>query len=130
MYEYIHTHVDVIFAIIAACVGCSVRYAEIYKRDSKKLKVSYFLVDLAIAAFMGFVVFKFAVGEKLCTPNQVVLLNCLMGFIGSRVFDIASYLMYTRLGINVKFDSDDVRDTFTSSIKPEKPAGNKEPENK
>lgn len=104
MLEYTITQADLILAIIASVGGCAIRYGELYKRNGKKLALNYLFIDLFIAAFLGFFIFQYVMHEQICTIHQAMLLNCFIGFIGSKVFDIACYFIYLRLGIQLKFD--------------------------
>lgn len=96
------TNTEILMAVLASCGGCAIRYGELYK-NLNRFKLSFFLIDLFIASFLGFFVFWFVTEENICSLTYAMLTNCLVGFLGSKVFDIASYFLYMKFGIDIKF---------------------------
>lgn len=101
---YISTQAFVL-AIMASIGGCAIRYAtQILDEPQVKIKLNYFLVDCFIAAFLGFFVFWFNIDELLMRTSKAMLINCCVGYLGSKILDVCSYLLYSKLGIQTKFN--------------------------
>ena len=94
---------SIFLAIFAALGGCAIRYAEIYK-NTNRIKFSYFVIDLLIAAFLGFLTFWVLMEHKLCKESYAMLVNCIIGNMGSKVLELGSYWIYSKFGINYKFE--------------------------
>lgn len=100
---------SIILAVAASCGGCAIRYAEIYK-TTNRIKISYFVIDLFIAAFLGFLSFWFLMEHRLCKESYAMLVNCIIGNMGSKLLDLGTYWIYSKLGINYKFHDKEAPD--------------------
>lgn len=92
----------ILMALFASCGGCAIRYIELYK-SYHKVKYSFLFLDLFISAFTGFFLFWFLMEHKSCSVPQAMILLNITGFLGSKLFDLGSYVLYKKLGINIKF---------------------------
>lgn len=107
----------ILMALFASCGGCVIRYIETYKAIHQ-LKISFFILDLFIAAFQGFFLAWHLLDHHTeLAVSQVMVILILVGFLGSKIFDIASYLLYKKFGINIKFNNKDIDDGSTRNQK-------------
>lgn len=95
----------ILMALLASCGGCIIRYAEIYKHKYS-FKLSFLLVDLITAGLSGFFFTWFLLDHVNILLSQVMLILMITGFIGSKILDIAAYILYKKLGIQIKFNKD------------------------
>lgn len=95
----------ILMALFASCGGCAIKYLERYKH-CKKIKVTFLFADLFIAAFSGFFIVWLLIEHDYCSMPEAMLVLATTGFFGSKLFDIGSYLLYKKLGVNIKFNSD------------------------
>ena len=100
------TNTTIMLAVVAAVGGCLVRYATLYKETPHKLRIVYLVMDTFIAAFLGFFTFWITMEELNLSIALGMAVNCVVGFMGAHVFNLGSYLLYKRYGINVKFSPD------------------------
>lgn len=99
----------VLMALLASCGGCIIRYSEIYKQKNR-FKLSFLISDLITSALAGFFLTWFLLDQTTLQMSHVMIVLLLTGFLGSKVLDIASYFLYKKLGIQVKFNKDIVND--------------------
>ena len=94
-----------ILAVMASIGGCAVRYASLFVNDAiERLRLRYFIIDCLCAAFLGFFVFWFNIEELEMHTAKAMLINCLVGYFGAKGLDLASYVIYKKLGINFKYE--------------------------
>lgn len=94
----------IFLAIVASMGGCCIRYANVYKHEVSRTKFSFFFIDLFISIFLGYFVFWFSLEELKIHMSKAMLINCYVGYIGSKVFDLGSYFLYKKCGFNIKFE--------------------------
>ena len=95
----------VLMALLASCGGCVIKYSEIYKKKSV-FKTGFLIGDLLTAALVGFFLTWFLLDQTELQMSHVMMVLMLTGFLGSKILDIGSYLLYKKLGIQVKFNKD------------------------
>lgn len=95
----------ILMALFASCGGCAIKYLERYKLY-KKSKIGFLFADLFIAAFSGFFIMWLLMEHDYCSVPEAMLILATTGFFGSKLFDIGSYLLYKKLGVNIKFNLD------------------------
>lgn len=95
----------ILMALFASCGGCAIKYLERYKLY-KKIKIGFLFADLFIAAFSGFYIMWLLMEHDYCSVPEAMLILATTGFFGSKLFDIGSYLLYKKLGVNIKFNLD------------------------
>lgn len=108
----------ILLAVMASVGGCLIRYATYLIDESpnkKKLNLNYLIIDCFISAFLGFFVFWFNVDDLTMRTSRAMLINCMVGYIGSSILDTASYIVYQKFGIQFKHikgePNDSKRDT-------------------
>ena len=92
----------VAMAVFASCGGCVVRYVEEFKAGHN-IKIGFLLADIVMAGFLGFFTAWHLFDHTPLQVSHVMIILVVLGFIGSKILDIASYILYKKLGINVKF---------------------------
>lgn len=97
---------EVILAVIASVGGSVIRYAiYLLNEEQDKFRLHHFFIDCVIATFLGFFVFLFNIDALEMQYSMALLINCIVGYLGSRIFDIGTHLLYKRLGIHDKFET-------------------------
>lgn len=93
-------------AIIAALMGCLIRYTVLHKQHDATVKLIYFVSDMITSGFLGYLAYWYIVQEGVATPVQGTIASCVIGNLGSRVFDYISYILHSKFkGINFKYES-------------------------
>ena len=111
---------SVIFmALLASCGGCIIKYSELYKRRSL-FKIGFLAGDLLTAALTGFFLTWFLLDQTDLMMSHVMMVLMLTGFLGSKILDIGSYILYKKLGIQAKFNKGVTEDGI-SEQRPPKP---------
>ena len=95
----------ILMALFASCGGCAIKYLERYKLY-KKIKIGFLFADLFVAAFSGFYIMWLLMEHDYCSVPEAMLILATTGFFGSKLFDIGSYILYKKLGVNIKFNLD------------------------
>lgn len=95
----------ILMALFASCGGCAIKYLERYKLY-KKIKIGFLFADLFVAAFSGFYIMWLLMEHDYCSIPEAMLILATTGFFGSKLFDIGSYILYKKLGVNIKFNLD------------------------
>ncbi len=88
----------VIEAIVACCAGCLIRYINEYKARTK-IKISYLILDLLTSAFLGYLTHWFLIESYKTTPSYAAVVSCIVGNLGSRIFDLINYFISSKLGL-------------------------------
>lgn len=94
----------ILMALLASCGGCIIKYAEIYK-NRYIFKIGFLIGDLITAALSGFFLTWFLLDHTDLRISYVMLILIITGFLGAKMLDIASYIIYKKLGIQVKFNN-------------------------
>lgn len=90
-------------AVGCAIAGCLIRYLNHYKIKGR-IKISYLIGDILVAAFLGYLFYWIIAEHKIVAPSYASAITCIVGNLGSRVFDIISWYVYTRYGLpNFKY---------------------------
>lgn len=105
----------ILMALLASCGGCIIKYSEIYKRKSL-FKAGFLTADLITASLTGFFLTWFLIDQTDLQMAHIMLVLMLTGFLGSKVLDIGSYILYKKLGIQVKFNKDDINGISSTGI--------------
>lgn len=108
-----------ILAIVASCGGTALRYIE-ETRFLKKLRAGFMFADLTGAAFTGFFLGWYLLAADILELPEVMLVLILAGFLGSKIFNLASYILFKKLGINLKFVKEVVLDVPQVPTEPKK----------
>lgn len=98
-----------ILAVVASCGGTALRYIE-ETRFLKKLRPGFMFADISGAAFTGFFLGWYLLDSEILALPEVMLVLILSGFLGSKIFNLVSYVLFKKLGINLKFVKDMVLD--------------------
>ena len=88
----------VIEAIVASCAGCLIRYINEYKAHTK-IKFSYLILDLLTSAFLGYLTHWFLIESYKATPSYAAVISCIVGNLGSRIFDLINYYISLKFGL-------------------------------
>ena len=84
-----------IFALVASFGGCIIRQSsEMRARKSTSLK--FLLMDWFIAVFLGFYTFWFVYEEIRPTTANACGINIIVGYLGSRIIEIAKTIFIRR----------------------------------
>ena len=97
----------VILTIVASCGGTMLRYIE-EARALKKFRFAFLCADLLGSAFIGFYVGWYLLHSHLLKLPEVMLVLILTGFLGSKVFNLISYFLAKKFGINLKYIKDEI----------------------
>ena len=92
----------ILMTLFASCGGALLRYAEEYK-IVKRIRFSFLLCDVISSGFFGFFLSWYLLEEGIVNLPEIMLILIISGFLGSKVFNIASFFIKKRLGINFKF---------------------------
>lgn len=109
-----------ILAIVASCGGTALRYIE-ETRFLKKLRTGFMFADLIGSAFTGFFLGWYLLDADLLNLPEVMLVLILAGFLGSKIFNLVSYILFKKLGINLKFVKNVVLDIPQVHHEPKEP---------
>lgn len=115
----------VLMALLASCGGCVIKYSEIYKKKSV-FKTGFLIGDLLTAALVGFFLTWFLLDQTELQMSHVMMVLMLTGFLGSKILDIGSYLLYKKLGIQVKFNKDIIENGISEQRSSEQQSGQSE----
>lgn len=115
----------VLMALLASCGGCVIKYSEIYKKKSV-FKTGFLIGDLLTAALVGFFLTWFLLDQTELQMSHVMMVLMLTGFLGSKILDIGSYLLYKKLGIQVKFNKDITENGISEQRSSEQQSGQSE----
>lgn len=103
----------VLIAVVCAVAGCLIRYVNQYKTKGA-IKISYLICDILTAAFLGYLAYWVIADYGILKPSYASVVTCFIGNMGSRVFDILSWYMHTRLGMpNFKYNKERGQDVST-----------------
>lgn len=92
-----------IMAIMCALGGCLIRYSSMWKKGVP-IKFGYLISDAFTAMFIGYLTYWLIVEHVTLKPSHVCLLCCIVGNLGSRVFDFIAWYAHKKYGIpNFKF---------------------------
>lgn len=108
----------IFMALLASCGGCIIKYSELYKRKSL-FKIGFLAGDLLTAALTGFFLTWFLLDQTDLEMSHVMMVLMLTGFLGSKILDIGSYILYKKLGIQAKFNKGVIEDGI-SEQRPQK----------
>lgn len=97
----------VILTIVASCGGTMLRYIE-EARALKKFRFAFLCADLLGSAFIGFYVGWYLLHSHLLELPEVMLVLILTGFLGSKVFNLISYFLAKKFGINLKYIKNEI----------------------
>lgn len=88
-------------AIIASLGGCAIKYVEVFKTTGK-VNFLYFLLDLIVAAFLGFFTFNFSIEYLNLKESYALIVNCIVGSLGSKTLDILSEIIFRKYNVEYK----------------------------
>lgn len=101
-----YTYTIILMVLFASAGGCLVRYTEIYKAK-QTVKLGFLFSDIFIACFQGFFIGWYIIEHYVdISTSQLMCILAIIGYLGSKIFDIASYFIYKKLGVNVKFNKE------------------------
>lgn len=83
--------------------GCLIRYQQMYK-GGYKTKFLYFLNDVIIAAFLGYLCSWFMISELKVRPPYIAITSCVVGNLGAKVLDMVAWYLQIKYKIPVKKD--------------------------
>lgn len=96
-----------IIAVISAVAGCLIRYLNDYKKGSN-VKLSFLLGDAITSAFIGYLAYWIISEEHLLKPSYSAVVCCVIGNLGSKVFDLIAWYAHNRYGIpNLKYQKEE-----------------------
>lgn len=87
--------------------GCFVRYLSEYKKG-KKLQLKYVLIDMLVSAFLGYLTFWFLLENTNFNMSLCAIATCIVGNLGSKVFDILQFIIFEKLGYRPKGEKNDI----------------------
>ena len=91
----------ILLAIIASLGGCAIKYIEVFKTTGK-VNFLYFLLDLMVAAFLGFFTFNFSIEYLNLKESYALIVNCIIGSLGSKTLDILSDIILKKYNVGYK----------------------------
>ena len=86
-------------ALFASMGGCLVRYFEEFKHTGR-FNFTWLVADLVTSGFVGYLAFWLLIENTTLTVSQCAVATCLVGNLGSRVFDILRFLICRKLGLD------------------------------
>ena len=86
--------------------GCIVRYLSEYKKG-KQLKLRFILIDMLISSFLGYLTFWFLIENTSFNMSLCAISTCIVGNLGSKVFDIIQFILFEKIGYRIKGEKND-----------------------
>lgn len=77
--------------------GCFVRYLNEYKKGIV-LSIRFILIDMLISSFLGYLTFWFLYENTNFNMSLCAIATCIVGNLGSKVFDIVQFILFNKLG--------------------------------
>lgn len=86
--------------------GCIVRYLSEYKQG-KHLELKYILIDMIVSSFLGYLTFWFLIENTNFNMSLCAISTCIVGNLGSKVFDILQFIVFEKIGYKPKGGKND-----------------------
>lgn len=95
-----------LIAGLSAVLGCYIRYINTWKRTGQ-IKIGFMIADIIGSAFTGLLAFWVITDYHLIRPSYAAVITCIIGNMGSRIFDIISYYLHMKYGVPIKYEKKD-----------------------
>lgn len=91
----LYFHPDMVFAMLFAFIGCSIRYGELYKLN--KFLWGHYIVDSLIAICLGYITYlELTIEFEICVVHTY-LVCIIIGNVGSKVLTLVKTFLIQKL---------------------------------